>query len=68
MTEPCASLWCQIEIQSVNLPTAQFAKVQPQTQDFLDISNPKAVLEKTLRTFSCLTEADMIAIEYNGKT
>eukprot|EP00037_Helgoeca_nana_P006607 m.60755 g.60755 ORF g.60755 m.60755 type:complete len:355 (+) comp17482_c0_seq1:248-1312(+) len=58
----------QIEIQSVNLPTAQFAKVQPQTQDFLDISNPKAVLEKTLRTFSCLTEADMIAIEYNGKT
>eukprot|EP00038_Savillea_parva_P026247 m.52669 g.52669 ORF g.52669 m.52669 type:complete len:362 (-) comp7388_c0_seq4:470-1555(-) len=58
----------QVEIESVNLPTAQFAKVQPQTQDFLDISNPKAVLEKTLRNFSCLTEADMIAIEYNGKT
>lgn len=28
---------------------------QPHSTDFLDISNPRAVLETTLRNFSCLT-------------
>ncbi len=30
-------------------------KLQPVTSDFLDISNPKAVLERTLRSYTCLT-------------
>ena len=37
------------------------------TQDFLDISNPKAVLETTLRGFSCLTKGDCICLHYNNK-
>ena len=36
-------------------------------QDFLDISNPKAVLEMTLRGFSCLTRGDCICLHYNNK-
>jgi ubiquitin fusion degradation protein 1 len=36
-------------------------------QDFLDISNPKAVLETTLRNFSCLTKGDCICLHYNNK-
>ena len=36
-------------------------------QDFLDISNPKAVLEMTLRGFSCLTCGDCICLHYNNK-
>lgn len=36
-------------------------------QDFLDISNPKAVLETTLRGFSCLTKGDCICLHYNNK-
>ena len=36
-------------------------------QDFLDISNPKAVLETTLRGFSCLTRGDCICLHYNNK-
>lgn len=34
--------------------------------DFLDISNPRAVLEVTLRKFTCLTEGDMICISHAG--
>ena len=36
-------------------------------QDFLDISNPKAVLETTLRSYSCLTKGDCICLYYNNK-
>ena len=32
-----------INIQSASLPVATFARFQPQTVDFLDITNPKAV-------------------------
>lgn len=32
-----------IQVQYVNLPIAKFAKFQPQSVDFLEISNPKAV-------------------------
>uniref|UniRef100_T2M8P2 Ubiquitin fusion degradation protein 1 homolog n=1 Tax=Hydra vulgaris TaxID=6087 RepID=T2M8P2_HYDVU len=56
-----------INIQSATLPVATFAKFQPQTVDFLDITDPKAVLEKVLRSFACLTKGDLIAIKYNDK-
>lgn len=56
-----------INIESVSLPVATFSKFQPQTCDFLDITNPKAVLENCLRNFACLTAGDMIAINYNSK-
>lgn len=56
-----------IQIESVSLPVATFSRFQPQSTDFLDISNPKAVLENGLRNFACLTTEDMIAIKYNQK-
>lgn len=56
-----------VNIESVSLPVATFSKFQPQTCDFLDITNPKAVLENCLRNFACLTSGDMIAINYNSK-
>lgn len=56
-----------IHIESVSLPVATFSKFQPQSPDFLDITNPKAVLENALRNFACLTTNDMIAIKYNQK-
>mmetsp|Transcript_28177 Transcript_28177/g.57168 ORF Transcript_28177/g.57168 Transcript_28177/m.57168 type:complete len:200 (-) Transcript_28177:1386-1985(-) len=49
------------------LEKGSYVKLQPQTEDFLQISNPKAVLESKLRNFTCLTKEDMIAIEYNEK-
>ncbi|XP_059479330.1 ubiquitin recognition factor in ER-associated degradation protein 1 isoform X2 [Neocloeon triangulifer] len=56
-----------ITVESVSLPVATFSKFQPQSEDFLDISNPKAVLENALRHFACLTTGDMISIIYNSK-
>lgn len=54
-----------IHVTSATCPVASFSKFQPQSTAFLDISNPKAVLENTLRRFSCLTKGDMISINYN---
>ncbi|XP_049879565.1 ubiquitin recognition factor in ER-associated degradation protein 1 isoform X2 [Pectinophora gossypiella] len=56
-----------LQIESVSLPVATFSKFQPLSEDFLDITNPKAVLENCLRNFSCLTTGDVIAIKYNSK-
>lgn len=44
-----------ISIESASLGVATFSKFQPLSEDFLDISNPKAVLENALRNFACLT-------------
>nr|UXY87209.1 ubiquitin fusion degradation protein [Cryptomonas sp.] len=50
-----------------DLEKGNYIKIQPQTSDFLEISNPKAVLEAKLRNFTCLTKRDVIAIDYNEK-
>jgi len=56
-----------IVVESISLPVATFSKFQPQHTDFLDITNPKAVLENALRNFACLTTGDVIAINYNRR-
>lgn len=56
-----------VTLENVSLSTATYVKLQPQSVDFLDITNPKAVLEKALRLYACLTAGDMIAINYNDK-
>ncbi|CAK9867207.1 unnamed protein product [Sphagnum jensenii] len=56
-----------VRVKSATLPKGTFVKLQPHTKDFLDISNPKAVLETTLRNFSCLTVGDNIMVAYNNK-
>eukprot|EP00884_Botryococcus_braunii_P012396 jgi/Botrbrau1/21157/Bobra.0061s0051.2 len=56
-----------ISIRSATLPKGTYVKLQPHTQDFLDISNPKAVLETTLRGYSCLSKGDCICLHYNNK-
>lgn len=56
-----------LKIGSVDLPQGKFVKIEPQSVDFLDISDPKAVLEHVLRKFSTLTVDDVIEISYNNK-
>jgi len=56
-----------VNLRSASLPKGTYVKLQPHTTDFLDISNPKAVLETTLRNFSCLTVGDQITINYNNR-
>lgn len=54
-----------LQVENAALPIATFSKFQPTSEEFLDITNPKAVLENALRNFACLTTGDCIAIEYN---
>ncbi|KAL6526051.1 hypothetical protein OROHE_015575 [Orobanche hederae] len=56
-----------VRVKNVTLPKGTHVKLQPHTKDFLDISNPKAILETTLRNFSCLTTGDSIMVAYNNK-
>lgn len=50
-------------IEYKSLPSATYAKFKPMSTDFLNISNPRAMLEVELRKFSCLTKGDTIAVE-----
>lgn len=56
-----------VHVKNVTLPKGTYVKLQPHTKDFLDISNPKAILETALRNYSCLTVGDTIVIPYNNK-
>ncbi|XP_050302543.1 ubiquitin fusion degradation protein 1 homolog isoform X2 [Anthonomus grandis grandis] len=56
-----------VQMESVSLPVGTFSKFQPLSPEFLDITNPKAVLENCLRLFACLTKGDVIAVQYNQK-
>ncbi|KAF6764061.1 ubiquitin fusion degradation protein UFD1-domain-containing protein [Ephemerocybe angulata] len=55
-----------IRITGTELPKGKFVKLQAQSVLFLEISDPKAVLEQALRNFSALTQGDIIEISYNS--
>ena len=57
-----------VQIKSTDLPSGQFVKLQAQSTSFLDISDPKAVLENAFRNFSCLTKGDIFTFSYNDQT
>ncbi|XP_042515703.1 ubiquitin fusion degradation protein 1 homolog [Macadamia integrifolia] len=56
-----------VQVKNTSLLKGKYMKIQPHTKDFLDISNPKAILERTLRNFTCLTTGDTIMMPYNNK-
>ncbi|KAG8933293.1 ubiquitin fusion degradation protein [Tulasnella sp. 418] len=55
-----------IRVTGAKLPKGKLIKIQPQQVHFLEVSDPKAVLEQALRNFSCLTAGDIIEISYNS--
>jgi ubiquitin fusion degradation protein 1 len=56
-----------LNLKSATLPLGKFIRIQPQSPSFLQISDPKAVLEMSLRNFSALTKGDIIQISYNSQ-
>ena len=56
-----------LQVKSTDLLPGSFIKLQPQSPSFLDISDPKAVLETAFRQFSCLTVADIFTFAYNDE-
>lgn len=56
-----------IKLKNVSLPKCTFLKVRAQSVDFLSISNPRAVLEVTMRKYTCVTVGDVIVLQHAGK-
>jgi ubiquitin fusion degradation protein 1 len=56
-----------IQIKSTSLELAKLVKLQPQSVNFLEISDPRAVLEKAFRNFAALTKGDVFNFEYNDE-
>lgn len=56
-----------LKVKNVSLPKASFLKIRPQSCDFLNVSNPRALLEVSLRKFTCLTVGDIFTIKYLNK-
>lgn len=51
----------------MSLSKATFVKFRARSVDFLEINNPRALLEVTLRKFTCLTVGDTIKITHLNK-
>lgn len=56
-----------VKLWLAEIAPGTFMKLQPYSKDYLDISNPKAMLERQLRGFTCLTVGDTIVLPYNKK-
>lgn len=56
-----------LQVKSTDLPPGKFIKLQPQSPSFLEISDPRAVLENAFRNFSCLTKGDVFQFGYNDE-
>ncbi|KAK3997131.1 putative ubiquitin fusion degradation protein 1 [Cladorrhinum sp. PSN332] len=56
-----------IQIKTTSLELARLVKLQPQSTNFLDITDPRAVLERAFRNFATLTKGDLFSFEYNNE-
>jgi ubiquitin fusion degradation protein 1 len=56
-----------VTIKNVSLSKATFVKFKAKSVDFLEVTNPRAVLEVQLRKYTCLTVGDIIRIPHNRK-
>ncbi|EPY52625.1 Cdc48-Ufd1-Npl4 complex component Ufd1 [Schizosaccharomyces cryophilus OY26] len=56
-----------VHVINTDISQGSFVKLQPQSVNFLDISDHRAVLESALRNFSTLTRNDIFEILYNGE-
>jgi len=54
-----------VELTTVSLPKGHFVQFQAHETKFAMLKNPRVVLEKNLRSYSCLTVGDTIQVEFN---
>ncbi|ODN79302.1 hypothetical protein L202_03314 [Cryptococcus amylolentus CBS 6039] len=57
-----------IRLTGAILPKGKMVKIQAQSTMFLEVADPKAVLESALRSYSVLSPNDIIEITYNSLT
>jgi len=53
-----------VELTTVSLPKGTFVQFQAHETRFAMLSNPRVVLEKNLRSYSCLSLGDTIQVEF----
>jgi ubiquitin fusion degradation protein 1 len=56
-----------LKVTNTSLQKGTFVRLQPVSKEFLNVHNPRAVLENSLRHFATLTKGDNILINYNNK-
>jgi len=56
-----------VKFTNVSLPKGRFVKLQPHQTEFIDLENPRAVLEAAMRGYSCLTAGDTIVVTSGGR-
>lgn len=66
MSNMCLKEGDLVRITNTSLPKGTYVKLKPISSDFLQIHNPRAVLENTLRNFATLTVGDCVCINYNS--
>lgn len=54
-------------LRDARLSRGVFMKLQPHTTTFIDLVNPKAVLEEGFRGFTCLSRGDTFMIKHGGR-
>ncbi|XP_035711842.1 ubiquitin recognition factor in ER-associated degradation protein 1 isoform X1 [Folsomia candida] len=56
-----------VTVENITAQIGKYALFEPQSVEFLDISNPTALLENALRNFACITKGEIIVIHYNDR-
>uniref|UniRef100_A0A7N1A2G1 Ubiquitin fusion degradation protein 1 n=1 Tax=Kalanchoe fedtschenkoi TaxID=63787 RepID=A0A7N1A2G1_KALFE len=56
----------RVRVSKATLPKGTYIKLKPHTSDFLDITNPGAMLEVALRWYTCLTVGDTLVLPYGN--
>ena len=57
----------EIILRNVTLQKGKYIAIQPHETAFIDLSNPKSVLEQELTNYACLSKGDTININYQGR-
>lgn len=67
MNNLCLGEGSEVIVRSVNLKKGSFVKIRPHETKFIELANPKAVLEQELTHYSVLHKGDTICITYGGR-
>ena len=63
----CLEVNQQVNIRALSLRPGTFIKLQPHKTEFINIPNPKTILEYNLRNYFCVTEGDTISVKFGKK-
>ena len=64
----CLEEGSKVNLRALALNPGTFIKIQPQKTEFINIPEPKKVLEFNLRNYFCVTEGDTISIKFCGRS